>query len=321
MSVSYIVDIAALILRGPHATMIVGAASGWSQSTFNQPTPNRNPLYRTLFNMAILVLTVEASGQVYRRLGGTPSTLDLGRTVVPLAGWRSRTSSSTPCRSRSPIALATNRAPGGSGRRISRRACPSYLLGAAAAAIVLAVTESSGIWFALLLLLAPLYLTYKVYRTRRRERSQAGRHSRSGARRDHHDGFAAGHPRVQPGRRADVRVPAHRTSSAATSRSCCRPTAGPSRARRVRPVPGAPAAGPLSRRQLELTGIRADGTEFPVELTVARVGRGKPPRDDGIRARHHRTARSSKNSCGSRRSSRRSAGSPAASRTTSTTSS
>jgi hypothetical protein len=28
MSVSYVVDIASLILRGPHATMIVGAASG-----------------------------------------------------------------------------------------------------------------------------------------------------------------------------------------------------------------------------------------------------------------------------------------------------
>jgi len=35
MSVSYVVDIASLILRGPHATMIVGAASGWSQTTLN----------------------------------------------------------------------------------------------------------------------------------------------------------------------------------------------------------------------------------------------------------------------------------------------
>src|SRR6185503_19322090 len=77
MSVSYVVDIAALILRGPHAGMIVGAASGWAQSTINQPAPNRNPLYRTLFNIAILVLTAEASGQVYVRLSGTPSTLDL----------------------------------------------------------------------------------------------------------------------------------------------------------------------------------------------------------------------------------------------------
>ena len=45
MSVSYVVDIASLILRGPHATMIVGAASGWSQSTLNQPKANPCLLY------------------------------------------------------------------------------------------------------------------------------------------------------------------------------------------------------------------------------------------------------------------------------------
>src|SRR3954447_10205725 len=61
MSLSYVVDIAALILRGPHASMLVGAASGWSQSTLNSKGPN--PLYRTLFNIACLVLTVQASGQ------------------------------------------------------------------------------------------------------------------------------------------------------------------------------------------------------------------------------------------------------------------
>jgi hypothetical protein len=35
MSVSYVVDIGSLILRGPHAAMIVGAASGWSQTNLN----------------------------------------------------------------------------------------------------------------------------------------------------------------------------------------------------------------------------------------------------------------------------------------------
>src|ERR1700674_3695515 len=59
MSVSYVVVIAALILRGPHAAMIVAAASGWGQSRLNQQTSNPNPLYRTLFNISILVLTVE----------------------------------------------------------------------------------------------------------------------------------------------------------------------------------------------------------------------------------------------------------------------
>ena len=45
MSVSYVVDIAALILRGPHAAMIVGAASGWSQTTLNSRSPN--PVFRS----------------------------------------------------------------------------------------------------------------------------------------------------------------------------------------------------------------------------------------------------------------------------------
>src|SRR3989442_248404 len=69
MSVSYVVDIAALILRGPHTSMIIGALSGWAQSTFN--AKQGNPAYRTLFNMSTLVLTMQASGQVYRAYGGS----------------------------------------------------------------------------------------------------------------------------------------------------------------------------------------------------------------------------------------------------------
>src|SRR5437762_12398636 len=86
MSVSYVVDIASLILRGPHATMIVGAASAWTQSTINQPRGRPNPLYRTLFKMAILVLTAQASGQVLRRLRGTASTLGIAREISGLVG-------------------------------------------------------------------------------------------------------------------------------------------------------------------------------------------------------------------------------------------
>ena len=65
--------------------------------------------------------------------------------------------------------------------------------GATAAAVVIKVTE---VWLRPdpSLTAAPLYLTYKMYRGGG-ERSAAGRDSRA-ARRDHHDGPAAGHPRV-----------------------------------------------------------------------------------------------------------------------------
>src|SRR5262249_62390798 len=70
-------------LRGPHASMIVGAASGWSQTMLN--SRSRHPAYRTLFNMAILVLTAQAAGQVFQRLGGRADA-EPAALALPLAG-------------------------------------------------------------------------------------------------------------------------------------------------------------------------------------------------------------------------------------------
>ena len=73
MSVSYAVDFAALLLLGPNETMLVAVTSAWSQCTFRMKT--KNPLYRTLFSMACLAITVQASGLAYEVLGGVPGTL------------------------------------------------------------------------------------------------------------------------------------------------------------------------------------------------------------------------------------------------------
>src|SRR6476620_11252079 len=70
MSVSYAVDFASLLLLGPNETMIVAAVSAFSQCTFR--IKERNPVHRTLFSMACLVLTVQAAGWVYHWLGGHP---------------------------------------------------------------------------------------------------------------------------------------------------------------------------------------------------------------------------------------------------------
>ncbi len=164
MSVSYVVDIAALILRGPHATMIVGAASGWSQTTLN--SRSRHPAYRTLFNMSILVLTVQAAGQVFQRLGGRADA-EPAALVVPLAGM----ALTYFFVNTGPIAIAIALTTRQSAWRIWKTDFASsglsYLLGALAAAVVIKVTESSGYWLTLLLTAAPLYLTYRMYRAGR----------------------------------------------------------------------------------------------------------------------------------------------------------
>ena len=69
MSVSYAVDFAALLLLGADQTMLVAAASAFSQCTFR--TQTKSAPYRTLFSMASLVLTVKAAGLAYTLLGGT----------------------------------------------------------------------------------------------------------------------------------------------------------------------------------------------------------------------------------------------------------
>ena len=270
MSVSSVVDIAALILRGPHAAMIVGAASAWTQSTFNQPKGKPNPLYRALFNMAILVLTAQASGQVYRRLGGATSTLDVLHEIIPLTGMALTYFIFNTVPIALAIALSTSQNAFGIWKRELASSLPSYLLGAAAAAIVLAVTESSGIWFAVLLLLAPLYLTYKVYRSGADVEAKQGAILQAAndaiitmdsqlAIREFNPAAEKmfGYVRMDIlGRNVELLLPP--STRAATMEALTQYYST--------------GKGPLFGKPLEVMAVRADGTEFPVELTVARVG-------------------------------------------------
>ena len=93
MSVSYAVDFASLLLLGPHNTMFVAAGSAFSQCHLN--IKERNPIYRTLFSVASLVITVQASGLAFHLLGGGGSSMAFTAIARPLVGaakrwWRVR---------------------------------------------------------------------------------------------------------------------------------------------------------------------------------------------------------------------------------------
>jgi PAS domain S-box-containing protein len=266
MSVSYVIDIASLILRGPHATMIVGAASGWSQSTLNARAGN--PVHRTLFNMSCLVLTVQAAGQVFHRLGGT-ATSDLSTILVPAAAMALTYFLVNTVPIAIAIALTTNQNAWKVWKTDFAGSAGNYFLGAAAAVVVTAVIESAGIGLTLLLAAAPLYLTYKVYRAGAETEARQGAILEAA-----HDAIITmdqglnirefnpaaeamfGHRRTNILGRDVAVLLAERERHAVRTALQDYSTSG---------------RGLLAGRQLELRGLRADGSEFPLELTVARV--------------------------------------------------
>ena len=269
MSVSYVVDIAALLLRGPDTSMIVGAISGWSQTTLNSKTPN--PAYRTLFNMAMLVLTVQAAGRVFLLLGGARPAAPAAM-ILPLAGMALTYFFVNTIPIATAIALTTKQNAWRIWRSDFASSAPSYILGAAAAAVVIEVTQSSGYWLTLLLTAAPLYLTYKMYRAGVESDARQGAILEAA-----HDAILTmdaqlkirefnpaaermfGHARLDTlGRSVELLLPPAERARVVLALKECLDT----------------GQGPL-RGQLEVRGVRADGSEFPLELTAARVGGDK----------------------------------------------
>src|SRR5207247_33100 len=150
MSVSYAVDFAALLMLGADETMFVAGASAWSQCTFRMKT--RNPLYRTLYSMASLVLTVKAAGMVYMWLGGTaPGTpFSLSSIPKPLVGAAMTYFVCNTAFIATAIGLSTRQPLANVWNDNFLWSAPSYFFGAGAAAVAAAVIERGGYWMALL---------------------------------------------------------------------------------------------------------------------------------------------------------------------------
>src|SRR5207244_6381289 len=162
-SVASVVDCAWIRLWGPRAALLGGGRSGGSRSTLN--AGNRTPPFRTLFNMAMLVITVEAAGQVFRALGGSVDARLVAMSVPLMAMAFSYFLVNT-----IPLALAIALTTNQNAWRIWRTDflpnAPSYLVGAATAAIVIKVAETSGYALTLLLALPVALLALNLYRAR-----------------------------------------------------------------------------------------------------------------------------------------------------------
>jgi diguanylate cyclase (GGDEF)-like protein/putative nucleotidyltransferase with HDIG domain len=160
--VSYAVDFASLLLLGPNETMIVAAASAWSQCSFR--IKERNPAYRTLFSMGCLVITVQAAGTVYGRLGGIPGQFDIWTLPKPLVGAATCYFLINTAMVASAIALSTRQSIVKVWNENFLWSAPSYFVGAGAAALAVGVFNLVSIRWLLPLAAAPLVLTYRTYK-------------------------------------------------------------------------------------------------------------------------------------------------------------
>jgi len=160
MSISYAVDFASLLLLGPHETMLVTAGSALSQCSQNRRDPN--PLYRTLFSIASLIITIQCAGLVFARLGGTPADMSLRAIARPLVGAATVAYLVNTGLVAIAIALSTH-------KRVTTVwhdnfwwIAPSYFVGAATSALAVTFVNHAGYWIAPVTF-APLYLTYRTY--------------------------------------------------------------------------------------------------------------------------------------------------------------
>jgi diguanylate cyclase (GGDEF)-like protein/putative nucleotidyltransferase with HDIG domain len=162
MSVSYAVDFASLLLLGPHETMLVAAGSAFSQCHFN--SKDRNPLHRTLFSVASLVITVQGTGLAFSLLGGgTGTVMPFAVLARPLVGAATVYFLLNTGLIATAIALSTRTKILTTWNSNFLWSAPSYFVGAGSAALAALFLSHAGYWVAPLTF-APLYLTYRTYK-------------------------------------------------------------------------------------------------------------------------------------------------------------
>jgi diguanylate cyclase (GGDEF)-like protein/PAS domain S-box-containing protein len=162
LSISFVLDFAALLLVGPNKAMLVAAVGALSQSTIR--VRHRNPLHRVLFNIATLILAVQAAGAAYHWAGGMLAPMetwphDLSPVIIAVVAYFAINTGA--------IALAISLSTYQPAWRVWQQnflwAGPSYFIGAAVSVLVADVI-SRQLWGLLPVAAVPAFLTYRAYR-------------------------------------------------------------------------------------------------------------------------------------------------------------
>jgi signal transduction histidine kinase/CheY-like chemotaxis protein len=160
LSVSYAADLMTLLLLGPRHAMIVAVAGAWMQCTFKVRRPY--PAYRTLFSMTAEALTMAATGGAYAWFGGPLAPFELSQMAKPLVAAIATYFVVNTGLVAGAIASSSERTWWRVWRDDFLWSGASFMVAGTAGAASAVVIARGEHWKALLML-APVYLTYRTY--------------------------------------------------------------------------------------------------------------------------------------------------------------
>jgi PAS domain S-box-containing protein len=161
LSVSYAADLMALLLLGPRHAMLAAVTGAWIQCKVNVKQPY--PLYRTVFSVTAEAITMAATGLVYRWLGGPTAPFEFSGLPGPLVGASTAYFLVNTGLVAGAIAFSTTQPIGAVWHDDFLWSGPSFMVAGAAGAAAAVIIQRGDSWTAVLVL-APVYLTYRTYR-------------------------------------------------------------------------------------------------------------------------------------------------------------
>src|SRR5215471_5205000 len=160
LSVSYAADLMSMLLLGPQQAMLVAMTGVWAQCA---RAPKRHyPIYRTLFSIAVIALTIRAIAMTYAVLNGAPGPESLPGLATPLLAvitvyFVMNTGLVTLA-----VSLTTHQPTWPLWRDNFLWSAPSFIVAGFAGALAAIVVTHGDYWLAPLLV-AAVYLAYRTY--------------------------------------------------------------------------------------------------------------------------------------------------------------
>jgi signal transduction histidine kinase/ActR/RegA family two-component response regulator len=159
LSVSYAANLMSLLLLGPGEAVIVATAGAWTQCVYRPKEPY--PLHRTVFSAATAVITMSATGAVFRALGGT-TPLDTLGSARPLVGAIATYFLVNTSLIAGAISISSRRGLVQTWRQDFLWSGATFMVAGTAGALAAVVVQRGEHWKAVLLI-APIYVTYRTY--------------------------------------------------------------------------------------------------------------------------------------------------------------